>query len=61
MKIYTEIDVLLSIEQQEAVKRAARKAGFAEANVTMFEKKAVPGTMIVFSDETGKREKTILL
>ena len=61
MKIYNETDVLLSIEQQEAVKRAARKAGFSEANVTMVEKKAVPGTMIVLSDETGKREKTILL
>ena len=61
MKIYNETDAQLSIEQQEAVKAEAVKGGFAEANVTMIETKIVPGTMIVFTDETGEKEKTVLL
>lgn len=61
IQIYNETEKTLTIEQQSSVKSAARNAGFTEANVTMIETEAVPGTMIVFTDETGKKEKTLLL
>ena len=61
MRIFNETETLLSIEQQQVVKRAAYNAIFKEANVTIIESKVVPGTMIVFKDETGKKEKTLLL